>query len=179
MSNPKLLYFFISIILNCYYVNRGLSQGPQVIVSDDLHGFSLIAPYAMEYEMDTLQTNEKIPYQVYSTSYVTELDTIYLRVDIWTQSLPVLTDQDSMDEVLIETYDMVGERLRAENVYHEKSSRNGWPAILGRLSLRNKKQARILLIRREQEYYLLTALANPNSITHPVINRFIHSFRFD
>ena len=178
--NRALFYRFHTacfLFLACYTYGQEKFQ----ILEDDEYNFSIMTPSAMTLDVDTLELDAGVRYLVYSGSYVTEQDTMYLRIDLWN------TDNDHVgmplqDEriVLDSTIEAVSHRLRGELLFKENIRRNGWPAILARYRLDYiNRAAKVLVIKRRHRFYLLTVVASPHSIQHKWVNRFLHSLQLE
>ena len=157
-----------------------LAQQDHNLLEDDEFNFSVVTQAVMELKLDTLHTTQDIPYRTYDGSLVNEKDTLYFRIDLWENPEehnfegPISDVEAMLDSTLIS----VESRLKGSLLYLEVIERNGWPARLARYDLGGiRRQAKVLLVRRQSRYYLLTVVSSPNSQHHKSINRFIHTFK--
>lgn len=147
-----------------------------MVLEDEIYQCSLLPSATMSMQLDSID-DQSAPYIVYSGSTINAIDTMYFRLDLWENpsadsSIPFA--ETMLDSTLL----MVGERLQGEKIYEKEVKRNGWPGRLARFDIEGlNRKAKVLIIWRNNRYYLLTVLCAPTSIQHDEVNRFIHSLQ--
>jgi len=156
-----------------------IAQEKYTVLEDDDYNFSVMTPAEMTLTFDTLRLDERVFYVVYAGSYINEKDTLYYRIDVWENPFEVSDSTIHHANVMLDsTLTSVQERLRGTELYSESFARNTWPGRLVRYDLETKnRQAKILLVRRLNRYYLLTVISSPTSLLNKSVNRFLHSFK--
>lgn len=170
--------FVNMIILLCLCVGQryGIAQDGPVVLEDDIYNCSLLPTATMTMQSDSINDG-MAPYIVYSGTTINEKDTMYYRLDLW-ENPSADSSMDFAQSMLDSTLIMVGERLGGTLLYDERIERNGWPARLARYEFDHlRRRAKVLLVWRNNRYYLLTVLCAPNSFHHDDVNRFLHSLQ--
>ena len=164
----------------CLLVGQSFAkaQGDLVVLEDDEYNFSVVTQAIMSMKPDTLKTSVDVPYRVYDGSVVNEKDTMYFRIDIWENPLEAQLDSIADEQLLDSTLVQLQDRLNGKMLYVQSMSRNGWPGRLARYDIPLiKRQAKVLLVKRKERYYVLTVVVNHHALHNKKVNRFIHSFK--
>jgi hypothetical protein len=177
LDRTFIVRYFLILIISLGVGEYIFGQSSYTLLEDDEYKFSVLTNAVMTLKFDTLKLEKQVRYIVYSGSYVTEKDTMYYRIDVWEN--PMEVGHGDIDMMMLDsTLVQLGQRLGGHLIYAESTLRHQWPARLARFDLDHiGRQAKVLLVKKQQRYYLLTVVMSPTSQHHKDVNRFLHSFK--